>query len=247
MNDNHDFHPANLPRDILRFFLVGLFFFALALFLRHEMSSGDWFQVEEIRTRLRGDTIPGGLWSSGVIFVLSSGLLVSLGVPRLWVCGVAGAVYGMGTGSLLALGGSMIGATTVYLLGRSLLSGMVERRLTGRLALWGRLLRENGFWWVLYGRLFPFTNATMNSLICGCCRVPPGQYLAGSLLGFIPLTMVFAAFGSGGINGSLHQILIGLGFLALAMICRQLTTRSSAATIQNIQESSLDRIGPSDS
>jgi uncharacterized membrane protein YdjX (TVP38/TMEM64 family) len=154
---------------------------------------------------------------------LSSGLLISLGIPRLWVCGVAGAVYGAGLGSLLALGGSMIGATTVYLLGRFLLAGMVQRRFAGHLASWGHLLQENGFWLVLYSRLFPFTNATVNSLLCGSCRVPFDQYLAGSILGFIPLTLVFANFGSGGSSGNFYQVMIGLGLFMTALLCQRLT------------------------
>jgi uncharacterized membrane protein YdjX (TVP38/TMEM64 family) len=218
---------SQLTPDLLRFFIVGLLFFGLALLLRHEMSGKTYFQIQEIRVRLLGENLPGGQWSSSAIFLLSSGLLISLGVPRLWVCGIAGAVYGVGLGALLAMGGSMIGATSVYLLGRSLLAEMVQRRFVGRLALWGQLLRQNGFWWVLYGRLFPFSNATINSLICGCCRVPLGQYLTGSFLGFIPLTLVFTAFGSGGAHGNLVQVLIGLGLLGLALLCRLLVKRFS--------------------
>lgn len=220
---------ANLAADLLRFFMVGLIFLGLALLLRHEMAGNVHFQLQEIRADLQGDNLPGGLWSSSAIFLLASGLLTTLAVPRLWVCGVAGAVYGVTLGSLLALGGSMIGATTLYLLGRSLLAEMVQRRFGGRIAFWGTLFRQNGFWWVLYGRLFPLSNATINSLLCGCCRVELGQYLAGSLLGFIPLTLVFAAFGSGGAKGNIQQVLIGLGLLGLALLCRLLAKRFSPA------------------
>ena len=218
---------VNLAADLLRFLVVGLIFLGLALLLRHEMSGNVHFQLQEIRSRLQGENLPGGLWSSGAIFLLASGLLITMAVPRLWVCGVAGAVYGVTLGSLLALGGSMIGATILYLLGRSLLAEMVQRRFVGRLAFWGNLFRQNGFWWVLYGRLFPLSNATINSLLCGCCRVELSQYLAGSLLGFIPLTLVFAAFGSGGAKGNLQQILLGLGLLGLALLCRLLAKRFS--------------------
>ena len=239
MNDRNNTRQSGLSADLGRFFIIGIVFLGLALFLRHEMSGSALFQIQVIRAHLLGRNFPGGLGSSSAIFLLSSGLLISLGIPRLWVCGVAGAIYGTGLGTLLALGGSMIGATTVYLFGHSLLAGMVQRRLTGHLTLWGQRLRQNGFWWVLYGRLFPFTNSTINSLICGCYRVPLGQYLAGSLLGFLPLTFVFSAFGNGGINGNFRQVLISLGLLGLAMICRQLTKKYPRATIKNINALSL--------
>jgi len=183
MNNREDAHKFRLSADLPRFFIVGAVFLALALFLRHEISGNTLFQIQELRARLLGDDIPGGLWMSGAIFLLSSGLLISLGIPRLWVCGVAGTVYGAGLGSLLALGGSLIGAITVYLLGRSLLAGMVQRRFAGHLASWGLLLQDNGFWLVFYSRLFPFTNSTVNSLLCGSCRSSlrsiPGRLLPG--------------------------------------------------------------------
>lgn len=241
MNDRNNTRQSYLSADLGRFFIIGIVFLSLALFLRHKMSDSGLFQIQVIRDHLLGRNFPGGLCRSSAIFLLSSGLLISLGIPRLWICGVAGAIYGTGLGTLLALGGSMIGATTVYLMGRSLLAGMVQRRLTGRLAFWGQLVRQNGFWWVLYGRLFPFTNATINSLICGCCRVPLGQYLAGSFLGFIPLTFVFSTFGSGGINGNFRQILISLGLLGLTMICRQLTNKYPCVTTKNLNALSLSK------
>lgn len=53
--------------------------------------------------------------------------------------------------------------------------------------------------------------------ICGTCRIPVGAYPAGSLLGFIPLTIVFAVLGSGGIKRNFYPIAIGIGLLLLAV------------------------------
>jgi uncharacterized membrane protein YdjX (TVP38/TMEM64 family) len=223
-----------LSADLRNLCIVGLIFFGMAMFLRHEMAGNSSFQLEEIRARLLGANQAGGLWGSSAIFLLSSGLLIGLGMPRLWICGAAGAVYGVGLGAPLALGGSIIGATAVYLLGRFLLADMVRRRFAGRLAIWGQLLRRNGFWWVLYVRLFPFTNATINSLVCGCCRVPFGQYLAGTLIGSIPLTLIFTAFGSGGTSGNFYQVSIGFVLLGLALLCRRLIKRFFPAAPQTL-------------
>jgi len=229
-----DVGKASLAADLRYLCLVGVIFFGMALLLRHEMAGNSSFQLEELRARLLGVNQTGGLWGSSAIFVLASGALISLGMPRLWVCGAAGAVYGVGLGAPLALGGSILGATAVYLMGRFLLADMVQRRLAGRLAVWSQLLRRNGFWWVLYVRLFPFTNATVNSLVCGCCRVPLGQYMAGSFLGFIPLTLIFTAFGSGGTSGNFSQVFIGIALLAVALICRRLVTRFFPAAPQTV-------------
>lgn len=216
---------AALTADLLRFALVGLFFLGGTLLLHHALSGNAHQQIQELRANLQGATLTGGIWASGALFVLIAAGVIILGVPRLWVCGVAGAVYGVSLGVVLALISSLVGATTVYWLGRSLLAGVVQRRFVGRLALWGELFRRNAFWWVLYSRLIPFTNTMINSLLCGCCRVPLGPYLAGSFLGFIPLTLVFVAFGSGGAKGNAWQVVLGLALLLLAFLCRLLVKR----------------------
>ncbi|MEJ2688952.1 MAG: VTT domain-containing protein, partial [Deltaproteobacteria bacterium] len=208
-----------LASDLLRFFLVGFIFLALALLLRHGLGNDVRLRIQELRQLLQGSKLPGGLWASGTLFVLLGGMVISLGVPRIWVSGAAGAIYGAILGTTLAMAGSMIGAATVYGMGRGLLGNLVERRFSGQLGLWRRRFQENAFWWVLYGRLFPFSNATLKSLLCGSCRVPFGPYLFGSFLGFIPLTFVFAAFGSGSIKGDINQILLGFGLLLLAWLC----------------------------
>ena len=71
-------------------------------------------------------------------------------------------------------------------------------------------------------RLFPLSNATLAGLVCGACRLPAKPYLAGSLLGFIPLTVVFAVFGDGGAKGNFYQIALGTLLLLLAVGGRKL-------------------------
>lgn len=218
--NNRQDHLTGLAPDLMRFFLVGLIFLGLALLLRHEFGSDLRQRIQELRQFLQGSEFSGGLWGSSILFILIGGVTISLGVPRLWVSGAAGAIYGTFLGTVLALAGAMIGAATVYSLGRWLLGSMVERRFSGQLDLWRMRFQENAFWWVLYGRLFPFSNATLKSLLCGSCRVPFGPYLLASFLGFIPLTIVFASFGSGGIKGNINQILLGFGLLAAAFLLR---------------------------
>jgi len=195
--------------------LVGLIFAGFALAFKNEAVRGFLLDIHRIRAVLQGSGSAGARILSGAVFIISCGLLMTVGMPRLWISAIAGAIYGAVVGTGLALAATAIGASTVYLLGRSLLGSMVRRRLGGRLTLWNRRFKTNAFWWVLYGRLFPFSNATVMSLLCGFCKVPFSPYLRGSFLGFIPLTLVFAVFGSGGIKGNHYQI--ALGFFLVAM------------------------------
>ena len=214
-----------LAADLLRLFLVGLSFLGLALLVRYGLQGDARQNLQELRQFLQGADFIGGRWSSSMIFIACGGLAISIGVPRLWISGIAGAVYGLSLGIVDALASSLIGAAVVYLLGQHLLAAVVERRFGGKLELWRQRFRRNAFWWVLYGRLIPFTNATLTSLLCGSCRVPFDRYLAASFLGFIPLTFVFASFGSGGMKGNINQILLGFGLLLGAFFGRRILAR----------------------
>jgi uncharacterized membrane protein YdjX (TVP38/TMEM64 family) len=211
-----------LGKDLLTLLLTGVFFFGLALLIRHGIAGENRQWLHELRQWLQGSELGSGLWSSSMVFVVLGATAISVGVPRLWVSGAAGVIYGLTLGSILALASSTIGAAILFFLGRRMLAGLVERRFSGRTAVWRARFRADAFWWVLYCRLFPMSNATLTSLLCGACQIPVTPYLLASLLGFVPLTLVFAAFGSGGIKGDTSQIILGFGFLVAAMTLRYL-------------------------
>ncbi len=228
VTESHSEEPSltqqepSLTQDLFQFIFVGFLFLGLALFLQQSLGSDtrDW--LLELRELLQGSGTNGGLWTSSAIFVIISGAAISLGVPRLWVSGAAGALYGVLLGIVVATVASMIGALTVYLAGRRLLGAVVKRRFKGQFIMWRERFQQNAFWWVLYVRLFPLSNSTLTNLLCGSCRVPLRDYLWASFIGFLPLTFVFAAFGSGGIKGNLNQVLLGLCLLLTAIIIRLL-------------------------
>jgi uncharacterized membrane protein YdjX (TVP38/TMEM64 family) len=82
------------------------------------------------------------------------------------------------------------------------------------LKLWRKRLQDNAFWWVLYARF---------SLFQFHAHEPALRELQGTLLGFhvwlllgfVPLAVVFATFGSGGIKGNLWQIVLATILLIL--------------------------------
>ena len=201
-------------------FLVALFT-GLAFFLKRPHIRDYFLNIQYMRTVLSGGT-GTGLVFSALLFVLMWGGLIAAGIPRLWASAVGGVIYGAFLGSVISLLASLVGATLLYGAGISLLAGIVERRVGQTLNLWRTRFQENAFWWVLYGRLFPFSNSTLMSLLCGSCRVPFRAFLTGSFLGFIPLAVVFATFGSGGIKGNFGQIGFAAALLVLSILSRKL-------------------------
>jgi uncharacterized membrane protein YdjX (TVP38/TMEM64 family) len=180
------------------------------------------FDVKAIRETLQGGYGGSGRISSAFVFTLLWGSLIAAGVPRLWASAVGGIIYGAFMGTLLSLIASVLGASILYGAGISILAGVVERRMGSTLLLWRNRFQENAFWWVLYGRLFPFSNSTLMSLLCGSCRVPFQEFTLGSLLGFTPLAVVFSTFGSGGVKRNLWQLGLATALLLLSIFSRKL-------------------------
>jgi uncharacterized membrane protein YdjX (TVP38/TMEM64 family) len=200
--------------DIIRVVLFVTFFSAMAFLLERQDLRRLLFDMDTIRSELKGGGDLAGYVFSGLIFTLAGGGLTGLGLPRLWVSAVGGIIYGAFIGSILSIFASLLGASVLYLAGKSILATIVERRLGDKARMWEVRFQENAFWWVLYGRLFPFSNSTVMSLICGSCKVPFLPFLLGSLVGFVPLAVVLATYGSGGVKGNIWQI----GFATMLLV-----------------------------
>jgi uncharacterized membrane protein YdjX (TVP38/TMEM64 family) len=207
--------------DILRVVLLVALFSAMALLLRRQDLHKFLFDIDTIRRELSGGGGFSGYVFSALIFTLAGGGLTVFFLPRLWLSAVGGIIYGAFMGTILSLVATLFGAAVLHVAGQSLFAAVVEQRFGDKVNLWKVRFQENAFWWVLYGRLFPISNSTLMSLICGSCRVPFLPFLWGSLLGYVPLTVVFATYGSGGVKGNVWQI----GLATLLLVC-SITLRS---------------------
>lgn len=206
--------------DILRVVLLVALFSAMALLLRRQEIHKFLFDVDTIRTELSGGGDFSGYVLSGLIFTLAGGGLTVFFLPRLWLSAVGGIIYGAFIGSILSLLATLFGAAVLHVAGKYIFAAVVERRLGDKVNLWTVRFQENAFWWVLYGRLFPISNSTLMSLICGSCKVRFLPFLWGSVLGFIPLTVVFATYGSGGVKGNVWQIALATALLVCSIFLR---------------------------
>lgn len=215
-----------LVKDISRvLFIVGMFAMA-AWLLQSEYVRQHILDIGSLREVLHpGDSIQGQL-KSYIIFIVAGTLLIAVGLPRIWISAAAGSIYGAVLGLALAMVTSMLGASVTYLVGRSLLRSMVRRRFEKRIGRWSDRFRKNAFFWVLYLRLFPASNATLTSLLCGCLKVDFRAYTTANAIGFIPLTVIFAMFGSGAAKGNSSQLVIGGVLLLIAVLVQGWYTRS---------------------
>ncbi len=153
-----------------------------------------------------------------LVYLVAGGLFISMGVPRLWISAGAGAVFNPWLGTAVALGASLVGAATLFQVGRRFLSPGRWDFLENRLGRYRYAFQQRAFLCILYARLFPLSNSTIVSLFSGYCKIGFMPYLTGSLIGFTPLTIIMCLFGSGATHGNGRIFHFLLGFILITML-----------------------------
>ena len=200
-----DKQQAKFIKDIFRILFVGVFFITLVLVLQHPYVRERIFDVQNWRQRTQS------MGEVGVYYFFSVFVLVnSLGVPRLWICAIAGGLYGALNGILVAFPATILGASINFIAGRWLLRGPLKRRLPARMLNWHDSFAERGFYWLLLLRLFPLSNAMLVNLISGASKMRFRDFCGATVIGYLPFTITFALFGSSAAKGKWSQFFWGL-------------------------------------
>lgn len=173
--------------------------------------------------RIRGD----GPWGA-VLFVLAGAALTGIGVPRQTIAFLGGYAFGAAIGVGLAMAAQLLGCAASYGWARLLGRDWAERRMEGRFGPRLRPLRDalaaQPFGATLALRLLPVGSNLGTNLVAGLISLPMLPFLAGSALGYLPQTVVFALLGKGirvegawqlGLGAALLAVSVGIGLWLL--------------------------------
>ena len=152
-----------------------------------EVLSKDW-----IDHSVRGKGIGGE-----VLFLCVAGLATAVALPRHVVSFLGGYAFGVGLGALLGLAGTALGCVLTFFYARVIGRPLVSARLGARVQRIEDFLAAHPFWMTVLIRLLPVGNNFATNLAAGVSRVPAIPFFLGSLLGYVPQTLVFALAGSG--------------------------------------------------
>ena len=167
-----------------------------------------------VDTHVRGRGITGEL-----LFVVAGALLISAGLSRQVVAFLGGYAFSFPAGTLLALVATVAGCITTFYYARLLCSSFVSRRYAGHIREVDNFIRENTFSMTLLFRLLPVGSNLMVNLAAGVSSVRGTPFFSGSLLGYIPQTLVFALIGSGTSVDQHWQVAVAVAmFIASAML-----------------------------
>lgn len=201
----------------LKSYLPGLVFLATLVAAAYAVRSGmtdGLLSRAWIDREVRGKGLGGGL-----LFIAVGGIATSLAVPRHLVSFLGGYAFGLARGTLLALAATEAGCVLTFFYARAVGRPLVKARLGQRVARMEDFLATNPLSMTLLIRLMPWGNNLATSLAAGVSRVPPGPFLLGSLLGYLPLTFIFALAGSGVETGAAANVAVAaLCFVASVAI-----------------------------
>ncbi|MDP6630119.1 MAG: VTT domain-containing protein [Kiritimatiellia bacterium] len=146
-------------------------------------------------------------------------------VPRAPICLVAGLLYGVTMGSLIGMAAGTAGSIVHYYLSMGLLSHSAERLTPRRWQNSLTVLKTHPFRALLLLRLFPLSNASIINMIAGLLRLPFRPYLWATVLGTLPITIIYALWGRTASEPSRLHIAVSLALLLALTLAAWLVPR----------------------
>lgn len=186
--------------------------------------------VEQLRAHVRA---AGGL--APLVFVAGSALGTAVFFPKPALAAVAGLLFGLVQGVLLAVVGFTAGALLSFGVARALGRGAVEARLgSGRLRLVDSVFASNGFAATLVLRLLPVVPFTVSNFAAGVTSVRARSFALGTAVGLVPSTLIAVVLGDALREPGSPRSFLALGaWLALSAVAlvwgRRLLARASNA------------------
>ena len=132
----------------------------------------------------------------GYVLFAASGMVTPL-PSAVFVMLVGGFLFGPVGGGLLAAIGASLAAAAVYLSGRALFAGLVERLLANRLRKVQRAVAANPFPCLLALRLVPGMPAWLSNLAPVPLAIPARTIVGATFIGILPMCLAVAAVGDG--------------------------------------------------
>ncbi len=188
--------------------------------LSHYAKLGDYLSTNSI-LELAGKMGPHGV----AIIFLAGAITPLLFLPRWPIAFLAGLLYGVLWGTLLASVASTLGAWLHFVLSRSLLAPASER--IKRRFGWNRLNvpREKQFIMVFLLRAFPLSSFVATNILAGALKLSQGRYLVASFLGMLPTSVMYAVWGKLLKKPDSHFYWVAIGAVVLIVIGSVLARR----------------------
>ncbi len=189
------------------------FFKALALLVivsalivaEYAWNLSEWLQPERLTELLNR----AGGWAPLVYMALMACAVVISPLPSLPLDIAAGAFFGVWLGTLYSLVGALVGASMAFGLARYLGRGLVEKLVSGHINFCRRCSNKLLTKVVFLSRLIPFISFDVVSYGAGLTNISFTSFALATLLGMLPLTMMYNYFGATLVLNSWVSMVLG--------------------------------------
>lgn len=151
------------------------------------------------------------------LFVAAAAAACAVGLPRQAVAFAAGYAFGIAGGTALAMLAQGLACLLNFTWARLVAREWAARRMRGRLARFDAFLAAHPFRSVLTLRLLPVGNNLAVNLLAGVSQVRLLPFVAASLLGYVPQTLVFALLGGGVRVSEFARLGLGVALLLASL------------------------------
>jgi len=145
-----------------------------------------------IDARVRGHGFNGAL-----LFLLMGAAFTAIGLPRQIIAFLGGYAFNLVLGTLLGTLATLLGCMLSFGYARFFGKGLLRARLGERAGRFDRFIHDHPFSMTMLIRLLPVGNNLLTNLAAGISSIRAVHFFAGSLLGYLPQSLVFALVGSG--------------------------------------------------
>jgi len=172
--------------------------------------------VPERLSALAGSARAPGPWTpAALVGVYALRPLTLVPVTPLWI--LSGALLGWGAGAAWSVVGTSVGAAIGFALARRLGRDFVERRFS-RLGRLGRVEPGHGLRTVLALQLTPVMPHDLINALAGVSRMPYRLFFVGSLVGSLPIIVLYTYVGSAVLEVDSPRFWIAAGLLTALTI-----------------------------
>lgn len=207
---------ATAPAPAARAVLKGLLLIATLVAAAWLVEASGLSALDEhwIDARIRGHGADGEL-----LFLAVATAAVCLAMPRQVIGFLGGYAFGVTQGTALAWAATVLACGLTFFYARLFARGLVIHRFGRRLKRMDAVLSEHPFTTTLLIRLLPAGNNLATNLIGGVSSVRPLPFVAGSAVGYLPQTLIFALLGSGvRIDAELRVVVSVVLFIGSALL-----------------------------
>ena len=153
----------------------------------------------------------------GAFYFVGAGTVISaVGAPRQLLAFLGGYAFGFSLGTLLALIATLLGCFIAFYAARVVMQPFLMAKFQKQAVRINSFLGSQPTRKTIVIRLLPVGSNVITNLAAGLTKVKPAPFFTGSLIGYVPQTVVFALFGKGLVIGSGWKILLSASLLLIS-------------------------------